>query len=213
MKLHLIIVYVMVIGTIFSCIKPIPSENIMKNVKVILMHGNGGCSPHDYWFPYVKRELEKLDITVIARQFPDAILARDYYWLPFLQDELQADQNTILIGHSSGAVAAMRFAETNKILGTVLVATMHTDLGMETETISGYYSKPWNWQDIKNNQSWIVQFASTDDPYIPIEEARFVQQQLQSDYTEYHDQGHFGMDVNKTEFPEIVEAIKKKLKV
>ncbi|MBM17506.1 MAG: esterase [Epsilonproteobacteria bacterium] len=184
----------------------------MKNVKVILMHGNGGCSPHDYWFPYVKRELEKLDITVIARQFPDAILARDYYWLPFLQDELQADQNTILIGHSSGAVAAMRFAETNKILGTVLVATMHTDLGMETETISGYYSKPWNWQDIKNNQSWIVQFASIDDPYIPIEEARFVQQQLQSDYIEYHDQGHFGMDVNKTEFPEIVEAIKKKLK-
>jgi len=182
-------------------------------VKVVFMHGNGGCSPNDYWFPYLKYELEKLHITVIARQFPDAILARDYYWLPFLKNELQADENTILVGHSSGAVAAMRFAEKNKILGTILVATMHTDLGMESETISGYYNKPWHWQNIQKNQSWIVQFASIDDPYIPIEEARFVHEHLKSEYIEFTDQGHFGSDKKKTTFPEIVQIIKQKLAI
>ena len=37
-------------------------------------------------------------------------------WLPFMKDELGVDENTIIIGHSSGACAAVRFAETLKVL-------------------------------------------------------------------------------------------------
>lgn len=181
------------------------------NIKVILLHGNGGCSPNDNWFPYCKMELEKISLAVVARQFPDAHLARASYWLPFLKDELKADENTILIGHSSGALAAMRFAETNRLLGSVLVGAMHTDLGIETEALSGYYGKPWQWQAIKDNQKWIIQFASTDDPWIPIKEPRFVQEKLNSEYYEFTDQGHFGGDYYKPTFPELVDAIKKKL--
>ena len=29
-------------------------------------------------------------------------------WLPYMKDELKVDENTIIIGHSSGAVAAIR---------------------------------------------------------------------------------------------------------
>ncbi len=180
-------------------------------IKVIFIHGNGGCSPNDNWFPYLKDELEKLGVTVIARQFPDAILARASHWLPFLKGVLKADEHTILVGHSSGALAAMRFAETNKLLGSVLVAAMHTDLGIETERLSGYYNAPWDWEAIKNNQQWIVQFSSTDDPWIPIAEPRFVHKQLNSEMYEFSNQGHFGGDRYKADFPELVEAIKKKL--
>ena len=144
------------------------------NVKVIIIPGNGGSTPNDNWLPYCKNELEKLGVLVITPQFPDSYLARSSIWLPFLKDQLKVDENTILIGHSSGALAAMRFAEKNPILGSVLVGAMHTDLGVETETLSGYYNKPWNWQAIKDNQQWIVQFASTDDPWIPIQEPRFI---------------------------------------
>ena len=41
-------------------------------------------------------------------------------WLPDLE-ELGADERTILIGHSSGAVAAMRYAESHRVLGSILV--------------------------------------------------------------------------------------------
>ena len=34
--------------------------------------------------------------------------------LPFMREQLQADANSIIVGHSSGAEAAMRFAETYK---------------------------------------------------------------------------------------------------
>ena len=182
-------------------------------IKIIFLHGNDTSTPNDNWFPYVKRALEKRGYKVIARQFPDTDLARASYWLPFLKNELCADEYSILVGHSSGAIAAMRFAEENKILGSILVGSYHTDLGMEKEKISGYFERPWNWDAIKGNQQWIVQFASPDDPWIPIEEPRFVHEKLNSEYYEFTDQGHFGGDYYKLEFPELVDVIVQKLSV
>jgi predicted alpha/beta hydrolase family esterase len=178
-------------------------------MKAILIPGNGGGTPQDNYFPYLERELPKLSIQTINKQFPDAILARKEYWLPFLK-EVGADENTILIGHSSGALAAMRYAEQNTIFASILIGACHTDLGYETEKQSHYYDDPWNWKVIRDNQKWIIQFASTDDPYIPIDEARFVHENLNTEYYEYTDQGHFGRDKGRTEFPELVEALKKK---
>lgn len=181
-----------------------------KKIKAILIHGNGSGSAKDNWFPYIKKELEQFGVKVIAENFPDPILARGEYWLPFIK-KLEADEKTILIGHSSGAVAAMRFAENNKILASVLVSACYTDLGDEMERKSGYYNKPWNWEKIKNNQQWIIQFASKDDPYIPIEEARFIHDKLNTEYYEYEHEGHFGADKDYPECPKLVEVLRKRL--
>jgi|SRR3989344_558038 len=182
----------------------------MKNIKVIFIHGNGGGTAKDNWFPYLKRELEKIGIKVIAKNFPDPVLARAKYWLPFLK-KLGADENTVLIGHSSGAIAALRFAENNKILGSVLVGGYYTDLGDEGEKKSGYFDESWNWEKIKNNQKWIIQFNSQDDPWIPIAEARYINKMLNTEYHEYEKEGHFGADKYYPEFPKLVEVLKAKL--
>lgn len=179
----------------------------MKNpIKIILIPGNGAPKPTDGWYSYVKGELSKFNFEVINKVFPDPIVAREKYWLPFIT-ELGANEKTILMGHSSGAVAAMRYAETKKILGSILVGACYTDLGEENEKASGYYDHPWDWQAIIKNQNWIVQFASTDDPFIPISEARYIHEQLKTEYHEYTDQGHF-MD---KKFPQIIEALKSKI--
>jgi predicted alpha/beta hydrolase family esterase len=180
-------------------------------LKVIFVPGNGGGGPNDNWFPYLKKKLEQLGICVIASEFPDNVLARESFWIPFLKDTLQADDQTVIVGHSSGAIAAMRFAEISCLLGSVIVGAYHTDLGMHTEKQSGYFNRPWNWEAIQKNQRWIIQFASEDDPWIPIEEARFVHEHLQTEYYEYKDQGHFGGDYNKIIFPELLHALKNKL--
>jgi len=180
-------------------------------MKAILIPGNGGGSPQDNWLPYLERTLPKLGITVINEQFPDPELARSAFWLPFIK-ELGADENTIIIGHSSGAVAAMRYAEDHKILGSILVGACHTDLGEENEKISGYYDEPWQWEDIQKNQQWIIQFASVDDPFIAIAEARHIHEKLHTQYCEYEDRGHFGHGGQPLdEFPELIEALQKRL--
>ena len=178
---------------------------------IILIHGNGGSTVSALWFPYLKEEFNKLGFNVIARDFPDSELAREKYWMPFLKDELKADENSIIIGHSSGAILAMKFAETNKIFGSVLVGGYYTDLNMDSEKVSGYFDKEWQWNEIKENQNFIVQVSATNDPWINKSEPRFVHKMLNSEYYEYEEGGHFGGDYVKETFPEIVAIVKKML--
>ena len=98
---------------------------------------------------------------------PDPITARRSIWLPFMKDELGVDDQTIIIGHSSGACAAVRFAETNKVAGIILVGAYTSDLGDSTEAESGYFADPWRWEEAKKNCGFIAQFGSTDDPFLP----------------------------------------------
>jgi predicted alpha/beta hydrolase family esterase len=160
-------------------------------VKVVIIHGNGGTTSDHFWYSWLEKELVENGIEAYAPTMPDNIVAKASVWLPYMKNALKCDQNTIVVGHSSGAVAAMRFAEDNKLLGTVLVGACYTDLGYESERIAGYYAAPWQWKKIKENQQWIVQLSSLDDPYIPIKQAHHIQKNLDTEYFEYKDEGHF----------------------
>jgi len=179
-------------------------------MKVILIHGNGGSTADNHWFPIVAGQLRSAGLEVINCQFPETKIAYAHIWIPFLE-ELGADENTILIGHSSGAIAAMRYAETHALYGSVLVGSYHTHLGMNTEKASGYFDDVWHWDTIKKNQNWILQFASVDDPWIPIEEPRFIRDKLDTEYYEFEDQAHFDQERHKQAFPELLEALQKRL--
>jgi uncharacterized protein len=72
-------------------------------------------------------------------------------------------------------------------LGIILVSACYTDLGCESEREAGYYKDEWQWNKIKENVSFIQQFHSEDDPFIPMEEADFVHKNLGSDYHVYKD--------------------------
>lgn len=180
-------------------------------MKLIFIHGNGGCTADMHWYILAARAFREKGLDVVRRTMPDNQIAHESIWIPFIRDELQADEQSILVGHSSGAIAAMRYAEQYPVYGTVLVAGYHTDLGHEDEKAGGWFDRPWNWQSIKNNQNWIIQFASTDDWVVPVEEARFVAKQLQSDYYEFSDRKHFTGYWEDCEFPELVEAVLQKL--
>ncbi len=180
-------------------------------MNIVLLHGNNsgkepGGAGSDYWFPFAKREFEAMGLRVTAKNFPDPQIARMSIWLPFLKDECEANEHSILIGHSSGAIAAMRYCEKNTILGSVLVGAYYTDTGDEYERMSGYFDEPWDWDAIRSHQQWIIQFASVDDPFFPIEEPRHVSEKLRTEYHEFTDRGHFF----DSQFPELVEAVKLK---
>ena len=157
----------------------------------------------------LERELSAIGLDVINRTFPDNVKARARFWLPFLE-QLGAAEDTILIGHSSGAVAAMRYAETHRLLGSILVGVCHTDLGDGGEAASGYAWSPWQWEQIRANQQWIAIYQSSDDPLIPVAEARFVAAQLKCSYFESTDRGHF---MDSREFPEVVQFVRRQLKL
>lgn len=180
--------------------------------KIIFLPGNGGSTTQDNWFPSAQKAFEEKGLEVVAATFPDPQIGRESIWIPFIKEKLKADEESVLIGHSTGAIAAMRFAEKHPILGSVLVGAYYTDLGMETEKEAEYFKTPWDWEAIKNNQSWISLFASQDDPWIPVEEPRHLHQKLHCEYHEFTDQGHFGGDYHKETFPELVLSVLRNLK-
>ena len=178
----------------------------MTSHKIIIVPGNGGASMDDHWFPYITAKFTEAGHEVIAKSFPDAYLARKEFWFPFIENVLQPNDQSILIGHSSGAEAVMRYAEEHALFGSVLVSPCHTDMGVREEKISGWYDDPWQWEKIKANQKFILQFSSTDDYIVPIAEQYFVRDHLQPEYHEFHDRGHF---VVQSEFSELVDALLK----
>lgn len=177
-------------------------------MKAIIIPGNGNTDITENWFQNVKKGLEKLGLDVVAENMPDPDLARKKYWLPFIKKKLST-KDSVLIGHSSGAVAILRYLEENKCKLAVLVGVCYTDLGDEQEKKSGYFDEPWSWNKIKNNAEKIIIFASRNDPYIPISEPLLIKEKINAEYHEYNDEGHFGADVDKKEFPEIITVVNK----
>lgn len=177
---------------------------------IVIIPGNGaGDVTNANWYGWARKKLNALDgVSCQLRNMPDPITARESVWLPFMRDELKCGDETVIIGHSSGAEAAMRFSEKYKVKGIIVVSACVTDLGDENERASGYYDRPWDWEKIKEHTSWRVQFGSTDDPFIPWSEQQQVADGLSSELHKFTDKGHF----MNTSFPELIEVTKQKLK-
>lgn len=178
--------------------------------KIAIIPGNGaGDVFRANWYGWLHKKLNQLPtVSCDLRNMPDPITAKETIWIPFMHGEMNCDESTIIIGHSSGAEAAMRYAEKYKVKGIVLVSACVTDLGDENERESGYYSRPWDWTAIKANTKFVVQFGSTDDPFIPWNEQQQVVDGLQSELKKYQDKGHF----MNSAFPELLNLVMEKIK-
>ena len=184
-------------------------------------NGGGGDIASCNWYGWARDALAASGLFegVVLENMPDPMTARETIWLPFIREKLGAGRegsgdagddpvaNSVVVGHSSGAEAALRLAETQRLRGIVLVSACHTDLGSANERASGYYSRPWQWNKIAENCGFIVQFHSDDDPFIPLTEARHVAENVKSDYREMSGRSHFF----SPPFPELVACLQEKL--
>merc|ERR1711962_520595 len=167
--------------------------SMVKINKVVIIPGNGaGNVFRANWYGWLHKKLNRLEgIECRLENMPDPIGAKESVWIPFMRDELKVDENTVIVGHSSGACAGVRYAEQYKVGGILLVSAYTSDLGDANEKASGYFSRPWLWEKAKANSSWICQFGSTDDPFLPWSEQEEVAVGLGADLKKYEDKGHF----------------------
>lgn len=172
--------------------------------RFIFVHGNSTTHWSFGWTPWLKRQLELHGYETFFETMPDSIIARSEYWLPFLKEHVKVGPDDVLIGWSSGAVAAMRYAEDNQIKGSMLIAPCYTDLGDDLEKQSGYYDKPWQWSRIRQNQQKIALFYGDNDPFIPQEEFMVIAQNLEPDVHVLPGGGHF---LEQQDFPELLDYI------
>jgi predicted alpha/beta hydrolase family esterase len=172
--------------------------------RFVYVHGNDSTSWQSPWAVWLKQKLDSRGYNTWFETMPDPKIAHSDIWLPYLQDTAKVGPNDVIVGWSSGAVAAMRYAETHKILGSILLSPCYTDLGDDVERQSGYYDKPWQWAAIKANQKKIALVFGDDDPYISQSEFAYIAVHLGPTKLKIPGVGHFQ---TRQDFPELLRYI------
>ena len=128
------------------------------------------------------------------------------------------DENSIIIGHSSGAVemtpgllSDTKFPKDVKVKACFLIGVFKGDLGWAS--LKGM-TGDFNFELIKKRCPKFIFIHSDNDPYCPIDDARELCKQVNGKFIELTGQEHFtvSLDPKYTEFPELLEAIKTEVK-
>jgi len=173
----------------------------MKNAYIF--HGTEG-NPQENWFPWLKKELEEVGVETIVPQLTDSAHPNMNEWLTEAST-FKTGSDTILIGHSLGAVFILRMLERgHKAKAVYLVAPFLHDLGWDVLEKSLFFADTFDWYKIKKQCGHFEVFASKNDPYVSIEDVESVANGLEVKNQTLDVKKHF----NVTEFPYLLKRIK-----
>lgn len=183
--------------------------------RVIIIHCWGG-SPDYAWYPWAKTELEKKGYAVQVPQMPDTDEPKLSTWLPYLQEIIgKPDGELVLIGHSLGTVAIMRYLETlqgdEQIGKVVLVAGFTDQLGFKE--LENFFETRLDFAKIKGkSRHGFTAIQSDNDPYISAQYGNRLREELGAKIIIKHQAGHMSGGVGSeacTELPEVVDEAEK----
>lgn len=181
----------------------------MKNV--LILHGTNGSSQTN-WFSWLKYELENRGIKTWVPDLPLAEKPNINRYKQYIFEHWQFDKDSIIMGYSSGAVAALGLLQYLpvglQIEKAILVAPFKDNLGKDD--LNGLFIRPLNFAKIKSRCKKFIIICSDNDPYIPFEHGQFLRDQLNGDLVILDGQKHFNietMGIAYVKFPQILEYI------
>ena len=178
--------------------------------KFLILHGTDG-SPDSNWFMWLKGVLIGQGHSVWLPQLPHAEQPNANTYTKFLldNDDFTYDDNTTIIGHSSGAVEILHLLqalpEGTTIKAAVLVGAFKDDLGWES--LSDMFTQPFDFEVIRSRCDRFIFVHSDDDPHCPLEHAQYLVEQTGGELVLFEGQGHFNAENSPSynQFPEILE--------
>ncbi len=191
--------------------------------KVFIVHGFGGI-PNGGWFPWLMKELALIDIPATSILMPDSHNPDVNKWSETINKYVGDDtENTILVGHSLGAPALLRYLERclddKKLGGLVLVAGVIEPL--ETDNPNSDFRKidqflipEIDFEKIKNIPHAKVVIHGAKDPIVPFAHAEKISKGMNSELIAVPEGDHFSQKMEPIcyELPVVLEALKKILK-
>ncbi len=182
--------------------------------RAYLIHGWSGTPEHGF-FPWLKRELEARGYAVEAPAMPDADAPAYEKWMPFLETLVGTpDEQTLLVGHSMGGQAALRFLERlpdGARVGTVVLVAPVIDRIKGMSPAEELVARPWlerplDWAKIGRSVDAIVGIFSDNDRWIPTEGEALVRE-LGGKTMMLHGRSHFSGDDGCHDLPELLDAL------
>jgi predicted alpha/beta hydrolase family esterase len=186
--------------------------------KVYIVHGWDG-SPNEPLFLWLDKELTQKGYEVFRVSMPTPETPIIETWIKKLQEFIKVDSETILVGHSVGCQAVMRFVETledeKKISGMLLLAPWmkldQTTIEEEGEEVVEL-ARPWmetpiDFDKVKNISNKIVAIFSDNDEFVELTQKDFFEEKLNAQTIVEHQKGHFSPAENISELLSALESI------
>lgn len=177
-------------------------------MNVVLIHGKDG-NPADGWYFWLRKEVEKKGLKFVAPELPNSADPRLEEWLEEI-NKIKPDEETILIGHSRGGLAILRWLEKlpegKKVKKVVLVAANNPLIDREntTKDTHGFYEKgALNFLKIKKHCDNFIVIHSKDDPWVKFKSGESNAKGLNAKFKIYENKKHFGRFM----FPEVPELL------
>lgn len=179
--------------------------------KAFIFHGTG-ASGDDHWFPWLGERLEVKEVKVLRPDFPTPEDQTLENWLEVLdQQDLKIDENTVLIGHSLGAVYILNILNRRDIgIEAAFLVSAWTGLLPDrkfNEWNSTFQDQDFEFEKIRSRCGEFHQFHSASDPYVPIKKAEELAANLDSNLHLVEGAGHFNTDSGYEEFNDLLEMI------
>lgn len=180
--------------------------------QALILHGTA-ATPESNWFTWLKGELEIAGYKVWLPQLPAAETPNTITYNRFLLNtpDFTIDPDTVIIGHSSGAVEALNLLQhlpQNVKAGDVYAVSAFRD-NLNLESLNGLFTEAYEYGRIELNARSITFIHSDNDPYVPLEHAEFLSAQLDAPLILIPGQGHFNTEQSETyvQFPELLQLI------
>ncbi len=177
--------------------------------RAVIIHG-WGASPSDHWFPWLSHELEAQGFAVSVPAMPDTDHPDKDAWVSTIRDTVgTADEGLILVGHSIGTVAILRYLESlpspTRVAGAVLVAGF---LEADDAELATFFSSPFDCERIKSTCGAIIAIEGDDDPHVLPGSGALIRDTLGAKLITLHEAGHMNAEDGFTTLPSALEAIR-----
>ncbi len=166
----------------------------MKNA--VILHGTNGNSEQN-WFPWLKKELEKNGYKVWVPDLPqsDKPNIHRYNQCFFDNKDWAFDSETVLIGHSSGAVAILgllqALPEDAAVQACYLVGSFKNDL--QWDELKELFVEPFDFDSIRKKSRLFYFLHSDNDTYCPLDHAEYLHEKIGGDLIVLPGQKHFSV--------------------
>ena len=169
-------------------------------MRVILMHGKD-TDPSKKWYPWFGKEIKNLGRDFLAPILPNSDDPSIDKWLAELE-RTNPDENTILVAHSRGGVAILKWLErlsiNKKVYKVILIATNSgsSEKMNETENNKGFFTKNgYDFEKIKSHCDHFIILHSQDDEWVPFQAGEENAIGLNAKFLKFNNRGHFGKKV------------------
>lgn len=178
--------------------------------RVFIVHGYTGY-PEKNWFPWLKVELEKLNLEVTVPAMPNTEAPKLSEWLPYLQQIIgNPDEDTYLVGHSLGCPTILRYIESledsQNVGGALLVAGFAEPLPHLPE-LDSFTAGTWDDGKIKAHAKKIAIINSDNDEAVPFFNGERVRDRFNAELITVHNMGHMNEKAGINEVPFVLDKM------